>query len=325
MLNRLFPILCLGIFACLTPPAHPQDDLLTDDQRAQLETAHDRLELDEGALYALLNAAVDWEPFDDAEAIIPSYDKIEADPAAARGRKFLIEGAFVVATEHRLSRPGPWGRAVSYWAIKYGDVDGTDGDKVVIVLMVDPNGKPGVPAQKQAVRVPAVFYKVWRTKERNSDTMAEFLVFVARAGNLEAALAGPPPGAAPSRPVVGQKELPPWPLILLIVTALVAAWFMLRRMLKTVRLSPQPTAAMRRHREPDDEDAEEEIEYRDDLPEDPAEAMNVLETEHEAAAAEEKAKPKKDPVAALGELEREHEADGDESAEPDDEPATKPQ
>jgi len=308
MLNRVVPILCLGLLACLAGPAHPQD-LLTDAQRAQLETAHDRMELDEGALYALLAAAVDWPPFDDTDARVPNYAKIDADPAAARGRKYLIEGAFVVATEQPLARSGPWGQAITYWAIKYGDVDATDGDKVVIVLMVDPNGKPGTPAQKQPVRVPAVFYKVWQTKERNSDTTAQFLVFVARAGNLEAALAGPPPGGRDPGAVVAHKKLPPWPLLILIVVALAAAWFMLRRTLKTMRFEPRPTAASRRDRQPDDEQAEEEIEYRDDLPPDPAEAMNVLESEHDAQVPD---KPKKDPVAALGELEREHEKENDE-------------
>ncbi len=273
----------------------------------QLDSARDRAALDEGALYALLAAAVDWKPFDATGARVPDYDALRSDPVSARGAWFLIEGAFVGEGEVSLARPGPWGQALSFWVIKYGDVEGTDGDKIAVVLLVDPDGKPGHPEFKQPMRVPAAFFKVWRDQERTLKEPTDFVTFVARAGDLQAALAGPPPASRPRNSTGGGVMVQSsWPLVLVILIALGAAWFMMRRVLKTMRLPVPQRVHHGRAERGDDEAEEESAEFRDDLPEDPAEAMLVLQREREEQARLAQAQPKKNPIDALAELEQTH-------------------
>jgi len=282
----------------LTPAAHAAEPWLTEPQRAQLSTAHDGTALDEGALYALLAAAVDWPAFEPRGATVPDYVELMENPSEHRGDKFLIEGGYVASGVHRLARPGPWGRALHFWVIKFGDIDSEAGDNVAVVLMVDPAGELETPNPRQPVRVPAVFYKVWRDQERHSGKPTDFLTFVARAGDLSQVMVGEPVAAEDEGAALLRSS---GPLAVVIVIALGAAWFALRRMLKSMQAATAHAGGARVH--VDEEDAEEQAELRDDLPADPVEAMAVLQAEHDAVEAERAKRLKKDLVEALSELE----------------------
>ncbi|NBC10324.1 MAG: hypothetical protein GVY24_01130 [Planctomycetes bacterium] len=283
--------------------ADAAEPLLTEARRAQLSTARDGAALDEGALYALLDAAVDWPAFEPRGATVPDYVALMESPAEHRGDKFLIEGGYVASGVHRLARPGPWGSALHFWVIKFGDIDSEAGDNVAVVLMVDPEGDLETPNPRQPVRVPAVFYKVWRDQERHSGKPTDFLTFVARAGALSQVMVGEPVAAEEGDSALLKSS---GPLAIVIVIALGAAWFALRRMLKSMQAAAAKASGARVHYEGD---VAEQIELRDDLPEDPVEAMAVLQAEHDAAEAERAKQAKRDPVEALGELETKKDAD----------------
>jgi len=297
-----WPIGLCGLWLLVMPPAAPAEEpRLTDTQRAQLSTAHDGAALDEGALYALLAAAVDWPPFEPGGAAIlapADYVELMEAPAEHRGEKSLIEGGYVASGVHRLARPGPWGKSLRFWVIKFGDIDSEAGDNVAVVLMVDPEGQLQTPNPLQPVRVPAVFYKVWRDRERHSGQPTDFLTFVARAGDLSQVMVGEPVAAKDGGAALLKTS---GPLAVVIIVALGGAWFALRRMLKSMQASAAHATGAR-VRDVDQEMAEQ-IELRDDLPADPVEAMAVLQAEHDAAEAERAKQAKKDPVEALSELE----------------------
>ncbi len=303
MRHRFWPFVIVWLLLAL--PGHAAGVALTDLQQEQLATAHDGTALDEGALYALLAAAVDWPAFEARGAKVPDYVELMNDPAEQRGQKFLIEGGFVASGVQRLARPGPWGKTLSYWVIKFGDIDSEVGDNIAVVLMVDPQGTLAEPNPRQPVRVPAAFYKVWRDQEKHSKVPTDFLTFVARAGERSAVIVGPTVTAEePGGHRIMFKST--GPLAVVILVALGAAWFAMRRMLKSMRSLNTPRV---RHSPVEAAGPEQEVELRDDLPEDPVEAMAVLQAERDAAEAAQAQRVKKDPVEALAELETKEDAD----------------
>ena len=132
-------ILAALLLACGVAHAAPP---LTDAQRAQLATATDRsLQLDEGALYALLANTLEWTPGDESGAMIPDYDAIAAAPQDARGQVYLLEGEFAGRTRpYHLARSGAWGRSLTEWVIRVRQGATPEQDQVAVVYFVDPQG-----------------------------------------------------------------------------------------------------------------------------------------------------------------------------------------
>jgi hypothetical protein len=86
---------------------------LTESQRQQLATAYDRSEVaDEGALYPLLENAMQWKEDLEVGARVPDYQALLEEPAAYRGELFLIRGMVARVREGTLSRPGVWGNRI---------------------------------------------------------------------------------------------------------------------------------------------------------------------------------------------------------------------
>ena len=114
---KVLPALCSLVLLAAIPD-------LTSEQRTQLETASDFNAIEiEPAIYPLLRNAVEWSPGDEAGAAVPDYAAILADPAAHRGRLYLLEGRFAVPRDEDLpetvrgrfplavtglTRRGPW-------------------------------------------------------------------------------------------------------------------------------------------------------------------------------------------------------------------------
>lgn len=71
---------------------------LSDSQRTRLATANDHSRtIDESAFYALLENADQWEDPTEAGATVPDYETIRSDPEAWRGRLCVIEGRLETA------------------------------------------------------------------------------------------------------------------------------------------------------------------------------------------------------------------------------------
>src|SRR5690606_20986373 len=117
---------------------------LSEVQRAQLDTAADHSPLlDEAAWYPLIDNALAWQAGDVAGAAAPDYAALLATPQAARGALFLIEGQLARARRTPIARPGPWGDALTEWAIVIdaNEPDDPADDRVAIAHLVDPNGE----------------------------------------------------------------------------------------------------------------------------------------------------------------------------------------
>ncbi|MFA9476874.1 hypothetical protein ACERK3_01075 [Phycisphaerales bacterium AB-hyl4] len=179
-------MVCLWLAAVVGVPA------LSDGQRAQLDTATDgSRQLDEGALYPLLENMLAFEPGDMRGARVPDYEAIRADPAAARGELYLIRGQFIGTTpRHRLTRRGAWGDALTGWGVVVSPEP-----PAVVVYFVDPAGELDARPPRYGAEVELVgrFYKVWA--DRDADGRAwEYLTFVARSAEVISRGAGGGPG-----------------------------------------------------------------------------------------------------------------------------------
>ncbi len=241
---------------------------LTAEQQAQVATASDFSPAwDEGALYPLLQNALQWPGHDEAGALIPDYDAMLADPARYRGQLCLVEGQLggpVEVVPYRLSRAGPWDDKLQRWGILVR----ADPDLVVVVYLVD--GPPLAQTPRPGVRVRLLgrFYKVWRQPDQNHQP-TDYLVFIGKT----TAAAAPAQRYARYRTTPMQWNLR-WVLLLLVVG--VAAIYLLRRM---TRLSMQPRplpGQLRRRQERAHAGQDAGAQERADLPRDPAAALDQL-------------------------------------------------
>lgn len=231
---------------------------LTDQDRAQLETAQDgSARIDEAALYPLLGNAMAWEVADESGARIANYHALRQHPSDFRGQLFLIEGKVARSRRFALNRPGPWGEAVTEWVVQFGP----NPADVAVVFFVDPQGTMPAPPIRTKVRAAARFYKVWADRDQH-DQPTRFLVFVAgRATTTSGRPGGPDPtgcGPGPAR-----SEL------IVVVGLLLAVFFLLRR---TLRPSLPQRRSPVQHRTGHDQLPEPDS----PLPEDPADALAEL-------------------------------------------------
>ena len=234
---------------------------LTPAQQTQLGTASDFTgQFDEGALYPLLQNAWQWQPGDEAGAVIPDYAAIYQSPAKHRGQLFLIEGRFAGRSKEikHLTRPGPWDGQLREWVVV---VDSAK-DEVAVAYLTHP---PVAPAAGAKVRLAARFYKVLSDQDVNGKP-TDYLLFVGRDATVVDAgrgFGGSGSGAGP---------------LVVMLAILAAGWYFLRRTLSAKRLRPRPSRTQREEFD-SEESADEEAEPQ--LPDDPAEALDVLKHQHD--------------------------------------------
>lgn len=235
---------------------------LTPEQQKQVESATDfDAGRDEAALYPLMTNALTWQDADAAGATIPDYPAILAQPADHRGKLFLIEGLFAGRPRRieNLTRPGPWDQKLQEWVI----VTDNQHDQVAVVYLVDPPtpvDRPPTPGTP--VRLLARFYKVLSDRDMNGNP-TDFLVFVGQSATVM---------STPQRRSSSWHTTP----IFVAVLALAIVWLWLRTRLKPRPIGPQRLARAEdrpRGTTPRHPPEEEPIE---NLPTDPAEALEAL-------------------------------------------------
>ncbi len=249
-------VLFAGVLGLCVQAVQP----LTDAQRTQIDTASDfDARFDDGALYPLLQNALLWQPGDESGAAVPDYQAILKEPATHRGQLFLIEGLFAGRARDidGLTRPGPWDGKLTEWVVVVNPAK----DDVVVVYLVDP---PPTPPTSAKVRLPGRFYKVLADKDLNGKP-TDYLLFV---GRTAATQAGANPPSATTNGMTAA---------FLVVALLGGGWYVLRRSLqaKPLRSKAHTQRLLQSHSDaPDDDEAI-------DLPEDPAQALDLLERHHQ--------------------------------------------
>ncbi|MHB1155570.1 MAG: hypothetical protein ACYC26_01895 [Phycisphaerales bacterium] len=264
----------LVLIPCLVLAALPP---LTDDQREMLATTPDlTVSYDQAGLYALLANAKSWSAdpaANEAGSRLPDYAAIRENPAQWRGESCLIEGTLVARIDF-----GPLARIdydnVQSWAVRTPGTDGHNGG-IIIVFLTDPppvewgitRGRNTAPlTQDMKLRLVARFFTVLQQANLKDDPSA-YPVFVGRS----AAFVEPPAGSSG----IGYRPL----LIITLIFAMIVGYVIVlvvrfRRGRETRRAKrEQPVESSRRKRKP--------VVLRDDLPDDPAKAMDVLENENE--------------------------------------------
>ncbi len=225
---------------------------LTESEQVQLATARDFGPLvDEGGLYPLLHNALQWPAdHDQAGAVVPDYDSLKRQPADHRGQLQLIEGKLLRSLDPgSFARPGLWEDRWRQWAVQYGP----GADQVAVVYLVDP---PPARAGRQ-VRLTARFFKVWRQKDQRGEA-TDFLVFVGRGATVAT---GQPSGAW-SQTV----------MMAVVLGTLGVIFIALRVRIGTMRNVRRP-----RPRFGDGSAKDDEQEESEELSDDPADALDVLE------------------------------------------------
>jgi len=262
-------LLTLIAFMLAAPPP------LTQTQRIMLEdTADFSPTSDEAGLYALLSNARDW-PAEPAQnivgATVPDFEAIRKAPAEHRGQLFLIEGKLESQIDMGLlSREG-------YEEVVTLTVRVPRGGVVIVYLTDDPQleiteriGRHSLPAQRGAtVRIGARFFKFIQQPNQDGQSMF-YPVYVGRSMAISQPMAAEPECGASAAAVI---------VPVAVVILMLGAFMIIRKYANT---QPSLLEQRRAAREAQLHETQE-VEYRDDLPDDPAEAMNALEHEHEDA------------------------------------------
>ncbi|MEM7680511.1 MAG: hypothetical protein AAF288_01005 [Planctomycetota bacterium] len=125
----------------------------------------------------------------------PPWAELHADPQAARGQTFRIEGELLRSQPHRAARPGAWGDLLVECLVQVGEGPGD----LVLVYLTRPasNGWAGAPGD--AFVSEARFYKLWRSEnvDASDGRAVDYPVFVS--GVAVATTPVKPPGAGGSR------------------------------------------------------------------------------------------------------------------------------
>jgi hypothetical protein len=249
---------------------------LTVQQLAALEAISDDWpSFDTAPLYVLLANVSIWPDSQAAlaaGAMIPDYAAIRANPGDYRGKRFAIEGTLESIIKYdqppfSLAREG-W-EHVQQWHVR------TEGGGVVVVFLTHApdlrierqEGGHLVPFARGAeVKAVGRFFKLWR-KSSEGGSPAMYQIYVGKT----AVVGDPPGGLAPS---VMMRTLP-----VLLLVILVAGGFAVIRL--AIRRPQRSIGYARGQRQDFDQEEDAPIEYRQDLPEDPADALDVLHSEKE--------------------------------------------
>ncbi len=251
---------------------------LNDTQRVMLgDTADFSGTADEAGLYALLQNARQWA--DDPQenmvgATVPDFPAIRAEPAEHRGGLFLITGTLEsIVDMGLLSRVG-------YEDVRALTVRAPRGGVVIVYLAAPPTlaiartlGPHQIPEARGAkVELAARFFKFIQQPNRDGQTMT-YPVFVGRSMQVDADAASGG-GAGPSVTV--------YVLPIALVLLMLGAYAMIRR---AAAGRPSALEERRARREAEQMAQRQTVEYRDDLPGDPADALGSLDNEHHAEEA----------------------------------------
>ena len=248
----------VGVGAMAALPA------LSDSQRVQLDTAVEGAKPDEPALYPLLVEAWRWTAEDVVAAGLVTQQAdfvgLLGDPKGSRGEVFVVVGRFAGRSrEVRLLRGGPWGQTVTEWGVVRDGSGGESGDAAGRVAMVYFAGHVETPRDRQQVQVVGRFFKTW-TDVDAAGRAVTYPVFV----------------AAPFwEPVGGMatRQNGAWRVMVVLVLGLMAGLWVVRRALK--RGAEGRGQGVKRKRAEQWSEAYGEV-AEGVLPEDPAEAMEVL-------------------------------------------------
>ncbi len=221
-------------------------------------------ELPDAALTLLLDDAGRWEGDSEPGATVAGFDAIGAQPAAARGERFLIEGALVtIGPEHLFgTSTNPYDK-IRPWYVN------TERGGVVIVYLADP---PPVDTrgEMQNQLVP-------RHKDRPVRIVARFFKLAPQA-NLDGEIIAYPVFVGRTARFTGDGSAVGWgvatPVVVLLIILMFGAYFVLRIALGRASGRRYAGGQMR---EPD-----AAVDNRTDLPDDPAEALDALEHEKQA-------------------------------------------
>ncbi len=280
----VIPLLFITLSAFAAPELSDADRQRLADGTTDKDTQLDQ----QPGLYVLLQNAQTWQGDDfsgDAGAKVapePDYEFIRSNPDKARGNVYLIEGWLAQADRYPNPDAGlgreklynqidpAWGEQVTRWTIATarGDASST-----IIVLFNDPRGQMSKPAKDAKVRVAARFYKLWTIKAANGKPFT-YAVFVGGAAETV-------PDAASSSTGGGTSNTS---IMLLALVAILGAFFVIRYLLNRGGGGTQMSErleAIRRERERYEAE-EQEMEPDDqDLPDDPAAALDTLRDRHE--------------------------------------------
>ena len=151
---------------------------LDDTAQVQLDAVYDdSAGLDRSGLYALLKNAMQWDAGDETGAVVPDYAQLAHSPQPFRGEVMLIEGKFLRKRRLTLAKPGPWGEAITEWAVQVGP--GEADHDFALVYFVDPDQTMTRPGRDAQVRIAARFYMVWQTLDMENQPR-RYLTFVGR-------------------------------------------------------------------------------------------------------------------------------------------------
>lgn len=268
---------------------------LTEPQAEQLNSATDGdARYDEGALYPLLQNVSHWNNAP-AEA---NYLQMLSNPSKYRGDIMTVRGEFGNAMPVDIVRSGPWGEKLTMWGVRVREGQIVNGVKqpdfnVAIFFINDGKplrnpGKPGTP-----VTIVCRFYKVWQTTSKEGNK-SNYLTFVSspaaivsvggRVQTTHSKSSNPASNSSGWSSLADERFL-----VLLVVVALGMGYYAVRRF--AGKRTVPPTRRQRKRR-----DAREEVEARrkrraideaaeddpdaENLPPDPAAAMEELERRH---------------------------------------------
>lgn len=244
---------------------------LTAAQQTQLATADDTRVPDEPAWTGLLTSVATWDPDEGARGFVPGaiaadYEKLLAEPGAYRGALFVIEGRYAGRQrETRTLRAGPWGESLVEWGViaAVGEAGVDAGEVVAMVYLVDPDGRITPPREGQTVRMAARFYKLWT--DVDADGVARtYPVFVGRSASVVGEASG---GGRGNVAIVGGVIVLSGLLFLVMLARS-------RRGGKAGQASQRERVLERLRQDADDAELETSA---DDLPDDPAAALEQLE------------------------------------------------
>lgn len=243
--------------------------------------------IDEPGLYVLLNNAARWpaEVSEQARAErVADLALIRAAPGEWRGEVFVVDGllrgimpAAKLTTRGVLAREG-WDD-LEAWTVEL-----EEGGKAIVLLTDPPQAPRGREADDQrvmnkpfpTVRTVGRFFKTMELEVGiHRDRSAGFPIFVGKTARIT---------GTEERETAGDDDGPsPWAAaaLLLLIVGMVGAFMVIR---KITAKGPGPLTrrleeARARHQA---ELAEEEAAYREDLPEDPVDALGALSEEHTA-------------------------------------------
>ncbi|MEX0774463.1 MAG: hypothetical protein WD042_01990 [Phycisphaeraceae bacterium] len=275
MTTRWFVLLITVALSGAVLAAQPP---LTADQLERLSAATDRsMQVDEAALYPLLENAGWLDPAQQAGATIPDYTQIQLNPVEVRGQLFVIKGFVAAAPRQvqRTARSGPWDGKLEQWFIRTSVKE----DHIVVVYLVDPPAADARPNIGDEVWIVARFYKVWQqTREQKDRKILDYLVFVGKSPNRTGQVSSAATGS--SGPGAGIGLL----LMLLLVAGVL--FMLLRRKIAAGGPSYAQRMQERRQRlgdrgEQQGAERTPEGEPEPVLPKDPVEALRELERRHE--------------------------------------------